>query len=125
MLFISHNMNVVYYLCDRIAVMYRGRIVEQGTAEEVYHHPVHPYTKLLLSSVPDWNARIEDDGTASIEELQRQGMGLEVDREDPAGACGFYHRCPAASEKCLQCPEMRNAAPEGGEEHLVLCSNFG
>ena len=56
MLFISHNMNVVYYLCDRIAVMHDGRIVEVGTAEEICHHPQHSYTKLLLSSVPDWNA---------------------------------------------------------------------
>ncbi len=56
MLFISHNMNVVYYLCDRIAVMHDGRIVEVGSAEEICRHPQHPYTKLLLSSVPDWDA---------------------------------------------------------------------
>ena len=50
LLFISHNLNVVYYLCSRIAVMYHGSIVEQGTAEEVYTRPQHPYTKLLLAS---------------------------------------------------------------------------
>ncbi len=50
LLFISHNLNVVYYLCSRIAVMYRGTIVEEGPAEEIYSHPQHPYTKLLLAS---------------------------------------------------------------------------
>ena len=121
MLFISHNMNVVYYLCDRIAVMYRGRIVELGTAEAVYHHPQHPYTKLLLSSVPDWNSRIEDDGTRSLEELEQEYEDLEMQREDVPGACCFYHRCPHAKEQCLQCPHAVNAADDGQEEHLVAC----
>jgi ABC-type glutathione transport system ATPase component len=53
MLFISHNLNLVYYLCDRIAVMKDGRIVEQGSAEEVYANPQTPYTKALLEAVPD------------------------------------------------------------------------
>jgi len=53
MLFISHNLNVVYYLCDRIAVMYRGSIVEQGDAESLYNDPQHPYTRMLLSAVPE------------------------------------------------------------------------
>jgi ABC-type glutathione transport system ATPase component len=51
MLFISHNLNVVYYLCDRIAVMYQGRIVETGSADEVYNNPKHPYTRHLLESL--------------------------------------------------------------------------
>lgn len=53
MLFISHNLNVVYYLCDRIAVLYNGQIVEQGDAEILYSRPRHPYTKQLLSAVPE------------------------------------------------------------------------
>jgi len=52
MLFISHNLNQVYYLCDRIAVMKDGRIVEQGSAEDVYGNPQHPYTRALLQAVP-------------------------------------------------------------------------
>jgi ABC-type dipeptide/oligopeptide/nickel transport system ATPase component len=54
MIFISHNLNLVYYLCDRIAVMKDGGIVEQGSAEEVYRNPQSPYTKTLLDAVPDF-----------------------------------------------------------------------
>ncbi len=121
MLFISHNMNVVYYLCDRIAVMYRGRIVELGTAEEVYRNPGHPYTRLLLSSVPDWNRHIEDDGTKTLREIEAEYMQLETAREDPPGACCFYHRCPRASEACLRAPETVNLAAAGEEAHWVSC----
>jgi ABC-type oligopeptide transport system ATPase subunit len=53
MLFISHNLNLVYYLCDRIAVMKDGGIVEQGNAEEVYRNPRSPYTRALLEAVPE------------------------------------------------------------------------
>ncbi len=53
LLFISHNLNVVYYLCDRIAVMHNGKIVEMGSAQEVYETPKHPYTKQLLSAIPN------------------------------------------------------------------------
>lgn len=121
MLFISHNMNVVYYLCDRIAVMYRGRIVELGTAEAVYRTPAHPYTRLLLSSVPDWNRHIEDDGTKTLREVEAQFMQLEESHEDPKGGCCFYHRCPRASEACRIAPEARNLAGAGEEAHWVSC----
>lgn len=121
MLFISHNMNVVYYLCDRIAVMYRGRIVELGTADAVYRTPGHPYTRLLLSSVPDWNRHIEDDGTKTLREMEAQFMQLEESREDPPGACCFYHRCPKASEACRRVPKARNLAGAGEQAHWVSC----
>lgn len=121
MLFISHNLNVVYYLCDRIAVMYRGRIVELGTADEIYRNPQHPYTKLLLAAIPDWNSRIEDDGTKTLEELEQEDAKLETVREDVPEACCFYHRCPNACEKCRKCPETVNVAPEEEEAHLVSC----
>lgn len=111
MLFISHNMNVVYYLCDRIAVMYRGRIVELGTAQEVYRNPLHPYTKLLLSSVPDWNVPIEDE-----EALAGNG-------ETPAW--GNKEEPLEASEMCPDGLTMVNMAKKGEEEHLVLCGING
>jgi ABC-type dipeptide/oligopeptide/nickel transport system ATPase subunit len=53
LLFISHNLNIVYYLCDRIAVMYHGQIVELGAAEDIYTHAAHPYTQALLAAVPE------------------------------------------------------------------------
>ena len=113
MLFISHNLNVEYYLCDRIAVMYRGTIVELGTAEAVCRNAAHPYTKLLLSAVPNFNPP---------EEAGEEEEELETSREDRPGACRFYHRCPKACEQCLSRPPLKNIAPAGEEEHLVSCA---
>ncbi len=114
MLFISHNLNVVYYLCDRIAVMYRGCIVEQGDAESLYNAPLHPYTRMLLSAIPE----IEQ-----ADELAGYGF-TETRRESAAGACDFYHRCPYATKACKKRPELESAiAPEQGREHLVRCWN--
>lgn len=58
-LFIAHDLSMVKYISDRIAVMYRGKIIELGSAEEIYHHPIHPYTKSLLSAVPQPNPLLE------------------------------------------------------------------
>lgn len=114
MLFISHNLNVVYYLCDRIAVMYRGCIVEQGDAESLYNAPLHPYTRMLLSAIPE----IEQ-----ADELAGYGF-TETRRESAAGACDFYHRCPYATEACKKQPELESViAPGQGREHLVRCWN--
>lgn len=112
MLFISHNLSVVYYLCDRIGVMYRGRIVEIGTADDICLHPVHPYTRLLLHAIPDFAAKITDDPKE-----QQTDAAFEVLREDPPGACCFYHRCPFAGSACLSQPEL---LPLGGE-HACAC----
>lgn len=112
MLFISHNLSVVYYLCDRIGVMYRGRIVEIGTADDICLHPVHPYTRLLLHAIPDFAAKITDDPKE-----QQTDAAFEVLREDPPGACCFYHRCPFAGSTCLSQPEL---LPLGGE-HACAC----
>ena len=114
MLFISHNLNVVYYLCDRIAVMYRGSIVEQGDAESLYNDPLHPYTRMLLSAIPE----IEQ-----ADELAEYGF-KETRREPAEGGCDFYHRCPYATEACRKRPELESVTgQEEGREHLVRCWN--
>ena len=118
MLFISHNLNVVYYLCDRIAVMYRGSIVEQGDAESLYNSPLHPYTRTLLSAIPE----IEESET-----LSRYGYE-ETRRESAEDGCDFYHRCPFATEQCKKRPELTDALEKTGAsgeglEHLVRCWN--
>lgn len=113
LLFISHNLNVVYYLCDRIAVMYRGHIVELGSAEEIYNHPKHPYTKLLLSSIPDIERETFTDWDIS--------EALETENEDIPEACCFYHRCPYAADSCRQKPPLLHSEKEGNPEHLVRC----
>ncbi|MBQ9613513.1 MAG: ABC transporter ATP-binding protein [Lachnospiraceae bacterium] len=116
MLFISHNLNVEYYFCDRIAVMYRGQIVEIGTAEDIYQHARHPYTKLLLSAIPDFKPPAED---------AFPHQELETSREDVPGACAFYHRCPHAGPGCLHKPEMVQASDPEFKEHFVRCVMYG
>lgn len=114
LLFISHNLNVVYYLCDRIAVMYRGNIVELGSAEDIYNNPQHPYTKLLLSAIPD----IESETFQKKEDVH----AYEAQNVQVQGGCCFYHRCPcAATDFCCYKPPLYQVAEEGQPEHLVRC----
>ena len=83
-LFISHDLNVVRGLCSRVMVIYKGVIVEEGLAEEIYEHPAHPYTKLLL-------------------EAAIGGDTMELDAEagkQSAEKCIFYERCPKRREAC-------------------------
>ena len=85
MLFISHDLAVIRQMCDRVAVMYGGRLVETGPANEVFESPLHPYTKLLLSKIEEKDAGEERPGDLK--------------------GCRFFARCPEASEKCarLEC----------------------
>ncbi len=90
-LFISHNLAVVRHMADRLGVMYLGRIVELGPAEQVFRTPRHPYTRLLLEAVPD----LERLGSA------RTPVGGEVPSPiDPPPGCTFHPRCPLADARC-------------------------
>ena len=115
LLFISHNINVVYYLCDRIAVMFKGRIVEMGTADAVCNHPLHPYTRLLMSAVPDL-----DDDTEPKAPLVKFKRAEDV----PEGSCGFYRRCPYCTAICEKESALVNVAKMGENEHLVRCHHI-
>jgi peptide/nickel transport system ATP-binding protein len=93
-LFITHDLSVVAYLAHEVAVMYLGRIVEQGAVDEVLESPLHPYTRALLSAVP-----VTDPGS------RREVIRLEGDIPSPANppaGCHFHPRCPQASEQCRQ-----------------------
>ena len=91
-LFISHDMSVVRHVADHVAVMYLGRIVEQGTAAEVFDNPLHPYTQALLSSVPTLSRR---GGRKRIV------LGGDVPNAiDPPQACRFAGRCPRVIDRC-------------------------
>ena len=91
-LFISHDLSVIKYLSDRVAVMYLGEIVEQGKTEEIFAQPKHPYTKALLSAVPELN----NDGKP--ERISLQGE-LPSPENLPSG-CKFHTRCPYVMDKC-------------------------
>ncbi len=93
-LFITHNISVVAYLAHNVAVMYLGRIVEQGTVQEVLESPQHPYTKALLSAVPEVDQ-------ASKREVIRLEGDMPSPANPPAG-CHFHPRCPEAMPECQQ-----------------------
>jgi peptide/nickel transport system ATP-binding protein len=109
-LFITHNISVVEYLAQRIAVMYLGRIVEQGTRDDVLKSPKHPYTQALLAAVP----KLDDD-------KQRQVIRLEGELPSPADppkGCHFHQRCPKVMAQCIETyPETTNLTAE----HQVRC----
>ena len=107
-LFISHDLSVVRYFSDRIMVMYLGRIVESGTSEGVWSTPLHPYTRLLLESVP----RPEHRGRA------RSAAAVGGPAAAAGSGCRFSPRCPLASELCRSTtPELREIAGA----HAVAC----
>lgn len=91
-LFISHDLNVVNYICDRIIVMYLGKIVEIGTAEEIYSSPKHPYTQALLTAIPKENPFVEKE-TIIL-------SGDVPSPINPPSGCSFHKRCKFATEKC-------------------------
>jgi oligopeptide/dipeptide ABC transporter ATP-binding protein len=91
-LFISHDLNVVEYLSDRVAVMYLGKIIEIADVEEIYRKPLHPYTQSLLSSIP--STKVEDDKERIILE------GDVPSPLNPPSGCSFHPRCPKAMDIC-------------------------
>ena len=109
-IFISHDINVVRYISDRIVVMYLGHIVEEAPKDELIHHPKHPYTKSLLASVPNMNPR---------ERKRHVALEGEIPSPmDPPSGCVFYTRCPYATDKCrTEVPEYK----ESGDGHWVRC----
>jgi len=109
-LFISHDLNVVGYLCDRVAVMYKGHIMEYSPADELFDHPIHPYTHLLLSAIPDSERN-------DISDMNTLGDEPANTLNPPAG-CSFQDRCPISEDRCAQ-SEIN--FEKVGEDHLVRC----
>jgi oligopeptide/dipeptide ABC transporter ATP-binding protein len=93
-LFISHDLGVIEHVCDRVAVMYLGRIVELADAEQLYQHPRHPYTEALLNAVP-----IPDPQRVRQHQLLSGEIPSPI---DPPAGCHFHPRCPYAQEICRQ-----------------------
>lgn len=114
-LFIAHDLSMVRYISDRVAVMYLGKIAEMGSRDDVYDHPLHPYTQALLSAIP-----IPDPD----KEARRERIILKGEVPNPANpptGCRFHTRCQYATEICSQQePEFRNLGT-AVEPHMVAC----
>ena len=113
-LFISHDLGVIRHFCKQVAVMYLGRIVEQGPVEDLFRDPLHPYTRLLLDSspVPDPAAR---------RELSEE-TGEVPSASNPPPGCAFHPRCPHAMAVCR---EVKPATTSPASNRLVACHLYG
>lgn len=110
MLFIPHDLRMVQYLSDRVMVMYLGRVVEMGSAEELFQHPAHPYTQILIQAAPVIDTKYK--------EREYEIRGETPSPIDIPKGCAFHPRCPFATEKC------RTAEPvmtEDANGRMVKC----
>ena len=112
-LFIAHDLSVVRHLCQRVAVMYLGRIVELADSDELFDKPQHPYTKALLAAVPVPDPLVEQG------RVFRPVQGEVPSPINPPSGCVFHPRCPMAVDRCrVERPETREIRPN----HFVACT---
>jgi oligopeptide/dipeptide ABC transporter ATP-binding protein len=109
-IFITHDLGLVEYMSDRVAVMYLGKIVELCPSEDLYHHAMHPYTRALLEAVP------------SLHGFRPLALSGDVPSPiNPPGGCAFHPRCPRAAERCkTETPEPRQLVVNGNP-HIIAC----
>ena len=111
-LFISHDLSVIRHICDRVAVMYVGKLVEVADANALYTNPLHPYTESLMSAVPIPNPDVRDS------QVRIQLEGEVADPANPPSGCYFHPRCRYAKEVCsTETPVLHDM----GEGHTVAC----
>ena len=93
-LYVTHDLTTAYQICENIIIMYRGSIVEAGEVEKVIRSPQHPYTRLLIDSIPRMN------DVRNWEQEEEEGLGAEVSQARPSAGCRFADRCPLVIDKC-------------------------
>jgi peptide/nickel transport system ATP-binding protein len=114
MIVVTHDVSLVYQIADTIMVMYAGRLAEKASADTIVKAPRHPYTKLLISSLPEVGARHQD---ARLEGIPGSPPSLL----DPPPGCHFRFRCPLASPECEKEPPFVEVEPD----HSVACWKVG
>lgn len=128
-LMVAHDLSVVRHVCERILVMYRSRIVEEGPADRVCEQPAHPYTELLLASIPDPDPVVQRRHRSRRRELAVEGRSGSAGQPSVSG-CPFSHRCPHVMSQCHeQFPDPVDLLSggrvachlftKGGERHVV------
>jgi peptide/nickel transport system ATP-binding protein len=121
--FISHDLNVVRYIADDVAVMYLGQVVERGTAQELYDNPKHPYTQLLLASVPTLDPT-ESTRDEPIDSADAKDGEIPSPIDPPSG-CRFRTRCPFAMDVCSQVAPAQIHLDEGRSVACHLYAESG
>jgi len=104
MIVITHDLSILYQIADTILVMYAGKLVEKGSAADVTEDPKHPYTRLLIASLPEVGVRFDEQRLKGI-------AGRPPSLIDPPTGCRFRDRCPLAIEKCAEEPPFVEVAP--------------
>jgi peptide/nickel transport system ATP-binding protein len=110
MIVITHDLSILYQIADTILIMYAGKLAEKAPAEAIVNAPQHPYTKLLISSLPEVGVRYADKQLVGI-------AGRPPALLHPPAGCRFAARCPLATAKCAQEPPFVEIAPN----HTVAC----
>ncbi|MBN2455391.1 MAG: ATP-binding cassette domain-containing protein [Sedimentisphaerales bacterium] len=124
-LFIAHDLAVVEFACDVVAVMYMGKIVERASSRQLYRNPLHPYTRALMSAIPKLESASVSEGSAG-RGAAGSGQGKRVPQGEvpsvlhPPSGCPFHPRCPLAKGRCLESmPQLEEK--DDGTEHFVAC----
>ena len=111
-MFITHDLSVVKHISNEIAVMYMGQVVEKAASDELFAHPLHPYTQALIAAIP--TPDIDDGGFSDLEPIK----GEVVSPVNPAPGCRFAVRCPYASSGCT---DQELTLKEVRQKHYVAC----
>ncbi len=111
-LFITHDLSLAHYISERAVILYRGCIAEMGATDKIFDNPRHPYTKMLMASVPRLDKKWEDG------KVEQKGNRAEL-----VGGCVYYGRCPVA-DKALGCDRQRPALLETESDHSVACFRY-
>jgi peptide/nickel transport system ATP-binding protein len=110
-LFITHDLSLGYYISERAAILYRGCVLEMGATEAIFNHPLHPYTQMLMTSVPRLDKKWEDGK-----------LDLKARPLDSSGGCIYRDRCSKADSDCER---MQPALTEAAPDHFVACTHYG